>query len=86
MYQAVFSSRAHKAFIALPQAQARRVRDAIQRLMQEPRAHGTIKLDHAPVAEYRYHVGNSRILFDIDDRNHIIEILDIRMRDEQTYR
>lgn len=86
MYQTLFSRRAEKAFLALPTKQAQQVKAAIERLMQEPRTHGTIKLDHAPVGQYRYRLGMLRILFDIDDTNQVIEILDIRKRDEQTYR
>ena len=86
MYRAVFSRRAERAFLDLPMEQARRVKEAIQRLEQEPRGPNTIKLDHAPIAEYRCRVGNLRILFDIDDANKIVAVLDIRKRDEQTYR
>ncbi len=86
MYRAVFSRRAERAYMNLPESQARRIKEAIERLMQEPRGHGTIKLEHAPVAQYRYRVGDLRILFDVDDRSQVIEILDIRKRDESTYR
>ncbi len=86
MYRVLFSRRAQRAFLALPQPQAQRVKAAIERLAQEPRTQGTIKLANAPVAEYRYRVGDFRILFDIDDGQKIIEILDIRKRDERTYR
>lgn len=86
MYRAVFSRRAEKAFLDLPGSQARRVKEAIEKLTNDPRGHGTIKLENAPVAKYRHRVGDMRILFDIDDENQIIEILDIRKRDERTYR
>ncbi|MCC7352841.1 MAG: type II toxin-antitoxin system RelE/ParE family toxin [Anaerolineae bacterium] len=86
MYRAIFSRRAQKAFLDLPQNQARRVKEAIEDLMREPRAPGTIELQNAPVAQYRYRVGNWRILFDIDDANKVIEILDICKRDERTYK
>ena len=84
MYRAVFSRRAEKAFLDLPKNQAQRVKEAIEGLVENPRTHGTIKLENAPVAQYRYRVGDLRILFDIDDRNQVIEILDIRKRDERT--
>ncbi len=86
MYSAVFSRRAQKAFLDLPHDQAQQVKEAIEKLTADPRAHGTIKLEHAPVAQYRHRVGNWRILFDIDDKNNIIEILDIKKRDEKTYK
>ncbi len=38
------------------------------------------------MAQYRRRVGDWRILFDIDDREQILAIIDIRKRDEHTYR
>ena len=86
MYRALFSRRAEKAFLDLPTNLARRVKQAVDTLTDEPRAHGTIKLDSAPVAQYRYRVGDCRILFDIDDDSQVLEIVDIRKRDDQTYK
>jgi mRNA interferase RelE/StbE len=86
MYRAVFSRRAQRAFLALPTAQARRVKEAIEQLMREPRGPGTIKLEGAPVAQYRRRVGNWRILFDVNDQDQVVEIVDVRKRDERTYR
>lgn len=86
MYGAIFSRRAERAFLDLSASQAQRIKDAIQRLMANPRLHGTVKLESAPVTQYRYRVGDLRILFDIDDERQVIEILDIRKRDERTYR
>lgn len=85
MYRAVFSRKARKAFLDLPESQAQRVKEVVQRLMEDPRCRGTIKLDNAPVAQYRHRTGDLRVLFDIDDRNQVVEILDIRKRDERTY-
>ena len=86
MYQVIFSRRAEKAFLSLPDKEARRIKEVIERLEQEPRTHGTIKLEDAPVASYRYRTGDLRILFDIDDEAKRIEILDIRRRSESTYK
>ncbi|MBI2864358.1 MAG: type II toxin-antitoxin system RelE/ParE family toxin [Chloroflexi bacterium] len=86
MYRAVFSRRAEKAFLDLRTDQARRVKEAIEKLQADPRTYGTIKLDNAPVAQYRHRAGDLRILFDVDDKNQVVEILDIRKRDERTYR
>lgn len=86
MYQAIFSRRAEKAFLKLPHREAQRIKESIEKLKREPRTHGTIKLESAPVASYRYRIGDNRILFDIDDEAKVIEILDIRKRDERTYR
>jgi len=86
MYQAIFSRRTEKAFLDLPIKEAQRVKLAIEKLEQNPRTYGTIKLENVPVASYRYRVGNYRILFDIDDEAKVVEILDIRKRDERTYK
>jgi mRNA interferase RelE/StbE len=86
MHRAICSRRAEKAFLDLPDNDARRVKEAIEHLEREPRGQHTIKLEHAPVAQYRSRVGNFRILFDLDDTNQILQILDIRKQDEQTYR
>ena len=85
MYQAVLSSKAKKTFLKLDNKLAKQIADAVRKLESDPRAHGTIKLDDAPVAQYRCRVRNHRILFDINDEEKIIEILDIRKRDEKTY-
>jgi len=53
---------------------------------RNPRMAGTVKLEDVQVASYRHRVGNYRILFDIDDENRRLEILDIRRRSERTYR
>ena len=86
MYQAIFSRRAEKPFLDLPTKEAQRVKQAIEKLEQDPRIYGTLKLENVPVASYRYRVGNNRILFDIDDEAKVIEILDVRKRDERTYK
>ena len=86
MHRAIFSRRAEKAFLSLPDKEAQRVKEAIRKLTENPWTHGTIKLESAPVARYRYRIGDYRLLFDIDDEAKIIEILDIRKRDERTYR
>lgn len=86
MYQAIFSKRADQAVQDLSQRDALRIKEAIEKLQQDPRMRGVIKLAHAPVAEYRYRVGNLRILYDVDDAKALVLVLDIRKRDERTYR
>lgn len=86
MYRAIFSRRAEKVFLDLPDKDALRVKEAIEQLQRDPRGQHTIKLEQAPVAQYRRRVGNFRILFDLDDNNQIVQVLDIRKRDEKTYR
>ena len=86
MYQVIFSRQAEKAFLRLSEKEARRVKEVIEKLKQNPRIYGTIKLENAPVASYRHRLGDHRILFDVDDEAKVIEILDIRKRNERTYK
>ena len=86
MYKAIFSRRAQKAFLDLPDTEARKIKESIEKLRQNPKIHGTIKLENVPAASYRYRTGNYRILFDINDDAKMVEILDIRKRDDRTYR
>ncbi len=86
MHTLVFSRRAQRAFLDLPQSDALRVKERLEKLQENPRMAGTVKLEDVQVASYRHRVGNYRILFDIDDENRRLEILDIRRRSERTYR
>lgn len=86
MYRILFSRRSQKAFSDLPQEDAKRIRKALDALAENPRMPGTIKLTNAPVADYRFRVGNYRILFEIDDDNQQVLVYDIRRRTGQTYR
>ena len=86
MYKAIFSRRAQKAFLDLPDKEARKIKESIEKLRQNPGIHGTIKLENVPVASYRYRAGNYRILFDVNDDAKMVEILDIKKRDDRTYR
>lgn len=86
MYQAIFSRRAEKAFLKLEKNEAKPLKEAILTLQKKPRRVGTIKLENVPVGTYRYRVGNHRIIFDIDDNDKILEILDIAKRDDRTYK
>ncbi len=85
MYKAVFSKRAEKSFLKLDKKLAKQIADSIRKLENNPRMNGTIKLEDAPVAKYRFRVRNHRILFDVNDKEKIVEVLDIRKRDEKTY-
>jgi mRNA-degrading endonuclease RelE of RelBE toxin-antitoxin system len=62
------------------------MKEAIEKLKLNPRAHGTIKLENAQVDSYRYRVGDFRILFDIADTYKVIEIIDIKRRSQSTYK
>ncbi|MBL7150515.1 type II toxin-antitoxin system RelE/ParE family toxin [Candidatus Microgenomates bacterium] len=85
MYQAILASKAQKSLKKFPKKDLKRIKKAIFQLENNPRRFGTIKLKHAPVASCRFRVGDYRILFDIDDKDKIIAVLDVRRRGEKTY-
>ena len=86
MSNVVYSKRAAKYFKRIPKAYQIKLRNKIEELAVNPQISGTIKLVDYPIAKYRHRVGNYRILFDIDTLEKTLEIVDIRRRDEQTYR
>ncbi|MBI2866628.1 MAG: type II toxin-antitoxin system RelE/ParE family toxin [Chloroflexi bacterium] len=86
MYKVVLSRRAQKAIEALPAHHSQRIRGALESLRDDPRSRGTVKLENAPVAQYRHRVGDYRILFDFDEATGTVMILDIRRRSKVTYR
>ncbi len=86
MYRLLFSSRARRTFRGLSPQDARRVKEALDRLQDNPRTRGVVALQDLRVAPYRYRVGDYRILFDINDREQNVLVLDIRRRSESTYR
>lgn len=85
MYKIAYSSRAAKSLKKIPKHYQINIKDKVEKLSRDPYIPGTIKLVDYPAAEFRYRVGNYRILFDINHSDEIIEILDIRKRDEKTY-
>jgi len=86
LYKVVLSRRAEKALETLPQHYSQGIREALESLRNGPRSHGTVKLENAPVAQYRRRVGDYRILFDIDEGTQTVMVLDIRRRSGGTYK
>jgi mRNA interferase RelE/StbE len=70
--------RAQKELSALPQEPYVRVRDAIRKLAEEPRPNGSKKL--AGRSGWRIRVGSYRVIYEIDDPNHLITIMHIGHR------
>jgi len=85
VYKVTYSPRAEKSLKKIPKQYQINIKNKIEKLSSNPRIPGTIKLVDYPVAEFRHRVGNWRILFDINEADKGIEILDIRKRDERTY-
>lgn len=86
MYKILYSSRAAKSLKKIPKQNQFKIKSRIELLSNNPRTLGTIKLVDYPVAQFRNRVGNYRILFDINETFKSLEILDIRKRDENTYK
>lgn len=87
MYTLLFSKRAEKSFLKLPDKKTKsKIKKIMVALRKNPRRTGTIKLQTNFLAPYRFRVGNYRILFDINDKQNQILIFDIKRRDEKTYR
>ncbi|MBI4339387.1 MAG: type II toxin-antitoxin system RelE/ParE family toxin [Chloroflexi bacterium] len=86
MHRLLFSPPARRAFRELSQQDSRRVKEAFDRLQHNPRTRGVVALQDLRIAQYRYRVRDYRILFDINDREQVVLILDIRRRSETTYR
>lgn len=64
--------------------------EAVEGLSACPRPAGEPKIKPPLVvygftAQYRLRVRNYRVLYDVDDKNRIVWIFDIRKRNERTY-
>ncbi len=77
-YTVVFLRRAQKELEDLPHGDLARVRDAISGFAANPRPPGCIKLTGR--AGWRIRVGDYRVIYEIDDRQHIVTILHIGNR------
>lgn len=86
MYRTLYSPRAAKSLKKIPKQNQIKIKNKIELLSKNPRTFGTIKLVDYPVAQFRNRVGNFRILFDVNETTKSLEILDIRKRDESTYK
>ncbi|MEN3000905.1 MAG: type II toxin-antitoxin system RelE/ParE family toxin [Armatimonadota bacterium] len=70
--------RAQRQLAKLPAEVYERVRDALRALAEEPRPHGCLKLTGRE--GWRIRVGNYRVIYEIDDTNRTVTILDIGHR------
>lgn len=77
-YTVFILRRAQKELAQLPKEAYEHVRDAIRNLSEEPRPHGSTKLIRRE--GWRIRVGDYRVIYDIDDQQHVITILHIGHR------
>jgi mRNA interferase RelE/StbE len=78
IYSILILRRAQKDLSSLPEEAYTRVRDAIRVLSEEPRPEGSRKLTARP--GWRIRIGAYRVIYEIDDTNHLITILHIGHR------
>ena len=78
-YTIVFARPARKELENLPSLPARRILSAIEQLQTNPRPSGVRKLQGAE-ALWRLCVGDYRVLYAIDDAQHLVDIQVIRHR------
>ena len=83
LYEVRLTPHAERDLDALPIGDYRRIDQRILSLAVNPRPRGTVKLGDL---SYRVRVGNWRIIYIIDDANHIVLIRNVRRRGEGTYR
>jgi mRNA interferase RelE/StbE len=80
-YLIVFTRSARRELERLPNREVNRIFPKIEALAKEPRPSGCRKL----VGEtnlWRLRVGQYRVIYSIDDRDHIIDIIAVRHRSE----
>ncbi|MFC3337325.1 type II toxin-antitoxin system RelE family toxin [Paracandidimonas soli] len=84
MFAINWSSKAKKQLRKIDHQEQGTIIDAIDELENFPNAKNVIALTKHEYG-YRMRVGNYRVLFDADAAVRIIEIQQVRKRDEQTY-
>jgi mRNA interferase RelE/StbE len=80
-YEITFARSARKELQAIPRTTAKRILTKIELLASNPRLSGCKKLQgHTNL--WRIRVGEYRVVYSIDDINHIIDVSVIRHRSE----
>lgn len=69
---------AEKDLNRLPEFVFGRINERLLSLEDDPRPHGTKRLSHR--GEYRLRVGDYRVLYEIDDKRKIVEIVSVGHR------
>jgi mRNA interferase RelE/StbE len=78
MYTLVIKRRAQKELAQLPAGIYERVRDVIRTLARAPRPQGCLKLANRPA--WRIRIGDYRVIYEIDDRQQVVTVVDIGHR------
>jgi mRNA interferase RelE/StbE len=80
-YAVTFARSARKELQSLPSAVATRILDKIDILSFEPRPPGSKKLSGTG-SLWRLRVGEYRVIYEIDDKNSIVDVSVVRHRKE----
>ena len=81
-YVVLLESRAERQLRNLPSATLRRVDALIERLSNNPRPRGAVKLSGRTTEGWRVRVGDYRILYTIDDAELMVRVYRISHRRE----
>ena len=80
----------HKALKIIPSKIQDEIMEGIEGLADNPRPAGDPKIKpplivYQYAAQYRLKIRNYRVLYDVDDKQRIVWIFDVRKRNERTY-
>lgn len=81
-YQVEFRPKAIKFLNSVPKSDRERIEQRIEELSKNPRNENVIKLSGVKPDQYRARQGNYRILFTICDKKLIVEVIDIKLRQD----
>lgn len=83
-YQIAYTNEAAKQLKKLPSGDAKRIAKKIGSFAFDPRPYGYKKLDYY-TDYFRFRVGDYRVIYQIDDNVKIVEIVEVKRRNESTY-
>ena len=80
----------HKALEIIPPKIQDEIMEGIEGLADGPRPSGEPKLKpplivYQYAAQYRLKIRNYRVLYDVDDKQRVVWVFDVRKRNERTY-
>jgi mRNA interferase RelE/StbE len=79
-YEVILSKTAQKQLTKLPPKIAKRLIDVIEKLGNEPRPHGYIKL--TGISLYRIRIGDYRVIYNIEDEILTVFVVEVGTRGE----
>jgi len=85
MYDLVIKSKPRRAFKKLPKADKKRLIQQLETLSKKPFKISNVKAIKDYKNGYRLRVGRWRILYCLDTKSKVIEVIDIFMRKDKNY-